>query len=82
MTSSLAGRFSAARTGGGVSATAPITITKARIRTTMPSVSSGSGSPKTIGPAAIVTTLAAALVTAITVTASPTCSERALTSRP
>ena len=45
-------------------------------------MSSGSGSPKTIGPAAIVTELAATLVTAITGTASPSCRLLAETSSP
>ena len=60
-----------------MSAAAAITSTNASSLTTRPSVSSGRGSPNTIGPAAIVHTFAAALVTAITGTAFPTCRLRA-----
>ena len=63
--------------GGGVSAAAPMTSAKASTRTATPSASSGIGSPKTIGPEAIVTMFAAALVTAMTATAPPSWSERA-----
>ena len=68
--------------GPGVSAAATQTSAKARIRRTSCAVLSGSGSPKTIGPAAIVTTLPAALVMAMTATVGPSCSERAETTRP
>ena len=68
--------------GGGVIAAAVITSANAASRTSSASGSSGSGSWKTIGPAAIVRTLAVALVRAITGTTGPSCSERAETSRP
>src|SRR5437660_277272 len=63
-------------------AEAPITRTKARRRTATARPPLGSGSRKTSGPAAIVMTLAAALVRAITATAPPAWSEPAETSRP
>jgi hypothetical protein len=52
------------------------------MRMPKPSGSSGMGSPKTIGPEAIVTRLAAALVAAITGTAAPCWRLRAETVRP
>ena len=52
------------------------------IRRATPPPESGIGSPNTIGPEAIVTTFAAALVMAITATAGPSCSERADTTSP
>ena len=70
---------SLAPSGGGVSAAAAITSTNASRRTARPSGSSGSGSPNTIGPEAIVQMFAAALVTAITGTALPTWRLRAET---
>ena len=54
-----------------------MTSTKANDWSTMPSVSPGIGSPKTMMPPAIVETLAAALVIVITGTASPVCRPRA-----
>ena len=45
-------------TGGGVSAVAVITSANAARRSTIPRSSSGSGSPKTSGPDAMVSTLA------------------------
>jgi hypothetical protein len=59
-----------------------MTRAKASSRTVRPSGSSGIGSPKTIGPAAIVKMLAVALVAVMTGTTGPICSERAETSRP
>ena len=73
---------SAARIGAGVSAAAPRTRTKARIRAVKPSASSGIGSPKTIGPEAIVSAFAATVVIAITGTALPICRLFAETVRP
>ena len=46
------------RIGGGVSAAAQMTSANAASRSARPSGSSGSGSPNTIGPAAIVSTFA------------------------
>ena len=77
-----AGYAGAAFTGGGVRAVAATTSTNAASRTTRPSVSWGSGSPKTTGPEAMVRMLATALVTAITGTASASCRLRPLTSSP
>ena len=68
--------------GPGVSTAPAMTAAKPTSRATSAAVPSGSGSPNTIGPAAIVTTLAAALVIAMTATAGPSCSERAETTRP
>ncbi len=81
---SQAGAGSGAGAGGGASSTsgpgvriAPtITAVKPTSRATSDRVPSGRGSEKTIGPAAIVTTLAAALVIAMTATAGPSWSER------
>ena len=66
----------------GVSAAATITSAKASTRTATPSWLDGIGSPNTIGPAAIVVRLAAALVSAIIGTASPSWRLRAEMSRP
>ncbi len=68
---------SAARSGAGVSAAATITRTKATLWMTMPSGSLGIGSPKTRMPPLIAETLAAALVSVMTGTASPFCRPRA-----
>src|SRR5919106_183161 len=76
------GSWASASTGGGVSAAAQITRAKASSLTVRPRVSSGSGSEKTIGPAAIVRAFAATLVTAITETAGPIWRLRAETSSP
>ena len=61
----------AARSGAGVSAAAAITSTKAKLCRTMPTGSLGIGSPKTRMPPLIAVTLAAALVSVMTGTASP-----------
>ena len=61
----------AARSGAGISAAAPITSRNAKHWTTMPSASPGIGSPKTRMPPEIAVTLAAALVSVMTGTASP-----------
>src|SRR4051794_2675357 len=57
--------------GPGVRIAPAMTAAKPATRATSDSVSDGSGSAKTSGPAAIVTTLAAALVIAMTATARP-----------
>ena len=57
--------------GGGVSAAAIITSANASTRTARARSPVGKRSPNTIGPAAIVDRFAAALVSAITVTAPP-----------
>src|SRR5215211_1428613 len=67
----------AARSGAGVSAAAMITSTKAQPWTAMPTGSLGIGSPNTRIPPLMADTLAAALVSVITGTASPTCRPRA-----
>ena len=77
-----AGCFLSSLPGGGVIAAAVITSANAARRTSSASGSSGSGSWNTNGPAAIVITLAVALVSAITGTTGPSCSERAEISRP
>src|SRR4051812_41798418 len=69
-------------TGPGVSAAATQTSANAPSRRIVPAVESGIGSPKTIGPEAIVTTLPTAVVMAMTATTGPSCSERALTTSP
>ena len=54
-----------------MSAAATITSTKAKLWTTIPSGSPGIGSPKTRMPPLMAVTLAAALVSVMTGTASP-----------
>src|SRR5918999_69285 len=61
----------AARRGAGVRAAATITRTKAKLWSTIPTGSLGIGSPKTRMPPLIAVTLAAALVSVMTGTASP-----------
>src|SRR5262249_30533978 len=68
--------------GAGVSAAATITSANAAILSTTPRASPGSGSRKTTGPAAIVTTLAAVAVMAITATTGPIWRLRAETVSP
>ena len=70
-----AGAFLSSVPGGGVIAAAVMTSANAARRSSSAPVSSGSGSWKTTGPAAIVITLAVALVSAITATTGPSCSD-------
>ena len=61
----------AARNGAGITAAATITSTKAKLWMTIPIGSLGIGSPKTRIPPLMADTLAAALVSVMTGTASP-----------
>ena len=65
-----------------MSAAAKTTSPNASTRSASPTGSAGMGSPKTIGPLAIVDTLAATLVAAITGTAGPACRDAAETRSP